>query len=102
MLAETALLSGDAETALANSQQAQEIFARGTQSDSEWRAWVIAAAASKKTGDALKAKEYAAKGAEILASLQGRWGTVSYEAYLRRPDIQRLHQQLDQIVSAAN
>lgn len=102
VLAETALLAGDAESALSNSQQAQEIFARGTQSESEWRAWLIAAAASKKIGDSVKAKTYAAKAAEILSTIQSRWGTVSYEAYTRRPDIQRLHQQLDQIASMAD
>jgi len=102
VLAETALQAGDAEAALANSQQAQEVFARGTQSESEWRAWIIAAAASKKSGDPIKAKTYATKASEIMATLQSRWGTVSYEAYSRRPDIQRLRQQLDQIVSAVN
>jgi len=102
VLAETALLAGDAESALSNSQQAQEIFARGTQTESEWRAWLIAAAASKKIGDSVRAKTYATKAGEILTTLQRRWGTVSYDAYTRRPDIQRLHQQLDQIASVAN
>lgn len=99
VLAETALLAGDTESALANSQQAQATFARGTQSESEWRAWLIAAAASKKSGDSIMAKTSATKAGEILATLQSRWGKVNYEAYSSRPDIQRFRQQLDRIVS---
>lgn len=102
VLAEIALLAGDMSTALANAQQAQETFARGSQSESEWRAWFFAAAASQKSGDMSKAKTYAAKADAVLATLAGRWGDVNYKAYSNRPDIRRLRQELDRIVTGAN
>ena len=96
VLAEIALLAGDAQTALVNSQQAQQEFARGGQSESEWRAWYFAAAASQKS-DTAKAKVYATKAVEVLASLESRWGAVNYKAYLSRHDVQLLRQSLNRI-----
>jgi tetratricopeptide (TPR) repeat protein/tRNA A-37 threonylcarbamoyl transferase component Bud32 len=88
------LEDNDAPDALTNALQAQESFARAGQQDSEWRAWLLAARASRRAGDELKAREYAAHAADSLANLQQKWGDDSYNSYLARPDVQFFRKQL--------
>lgn len=88
------LEDNDAQGALTNALQAQESFARAGQQDSEWRALLLAARASRRTGDELKAREYAARAVESLASLQQKWGDDNYNSYLARPDVQFFRKQL--------
>ena len=88
------LEDNDAPDALTNALQAQESFARAGQQDSEWRAWLLAARASRRTGDELKAREYAAHAADSLANLQQKWGDDNYNSYLARPDVQFFRKQL--------
>ena len=99
-LAEAMLLANDAKGALSAALQAQEIFARGEQKESEWRAWLIAASGSQKGGEANKAHDYALKANEALSSLQQRWGTENYNSYLSRSDIQRLRKQLNEVTAS--
>jgi hypothetical protein len=96
-LAEVLLLANDAQGALTAALQAQESFARGEQKESEWRAWLIAALASQKRGEANRARDYALKATEALSSLQQRWGAENYNSYLSRPDIQRFRKQLSEV-----
>ena len=96
-LAEARLESDDAPGALTIALEAQTVFARSGQQDSEWRAWLVAALASRRAGDPTKATEYARRAADSLATLKQRWGTQAYEGYLTRPDVQYSHMQLSDL-----
>lgn len=94
-LAEAALASNDAVSALKNARQAQESFARASQLESEWRAWLIAALASRRQGDENEVRRDIEKAREILSHLEQKWGTEAFTRYLARPDIQFSRKQLD-------
>ncbi len=98
--AETLLESGDAVDALEKAARAEEIFERAGQLDSEWRALLIQARATQRTGDTAKAREYAARANDVLSQLQQKWGAVAFDSYLTRPDIQFYRKQLGEIPAA--
>ncbi len=91
------LLAGDSRSAVTNALQAQEVFARLGQIESEWQAWLIAAQASENLGDKTNAREYAMRAKDAFEKLEQRWGGEDYKSYLGRPDIQRLRKQLEQL-----
>lgn len=93
-LAEALLADNDAESALTNALQAQESSARAKRQASEWRAWLVAAHASQRAGDATKGREYASLAADALANLQQKWGADTYNNYLTRTDVQLYQKQL--------
>jgi serine/threonine protein kinase/Tfp pilus assembly protein PilF len=90
-LAEVALASGDAAVALRNALEAQVRFARASQPESEWRAWLVAARAER---DEAIRRSYTARASEILSSLEQKWGTDAFNSYMTRPDVQISRQQL--------
>jgi len=71
-------------------------------SDLEWRAWLIAAPASRQQQDNPKVDEYAARAAGLLTALENALGTSEYGSYLSRPDVQRDRKQLDELLPGAN
>ena len=93
-LAEAQYEAGDMDQALTNALKAQERFARVGQQESEWRAWLVAARASQRKGDAEAAKEQLAHSREVFSQLQQRWRPDDFNTYLARPDVQLLHKQL--------
>jgi serine/threonine protein kinase/Tfp pilus assembly protein PilF len=93
-LAEVELESGDAGAALAGALQAQESFARLGQKESEWRAWALAARASRLAGDPVQGRRYASHVPELLSDIQRTWDAESYQSYLTRPDVQLLRKLL--------
>lgn len=93
-LASALVEDNEAQGALTNALAAQESFARAGQHDSEWRAWLVAARASRRAGDEAKAREYAANAADSLTRLQQKWGGDIYSNYIARPDVQFLRKQL--------
>ena len=93
-LAEAKLENGDAQGARELAQQSLESFARSAQAASEWRARLIMARAARSSGDEPLAREQAARAAELLSSLEQRWGQEYYQTYLNRPDIQSARNQL--------
>ena len=95
-LAEALLENGEMEAALATISQAQESFTRSGQTESAWRAWLLAARATRRNGDQAKAQEQAARAADLLSQLQQKWGDENYRTYLARPDIQNLRKQLSE------
>jgi len=101
-LAEKMLESGDARGALATVSQAQKRFAEAGQRDSEWRAWLIAARASRQLGDATKAHQHASRAADVLSELQRNWGTETFTNYSARPDVQFGRRQLDALLASTN
>jgi tetratricopeptide (TPR) repeat protein/tRNA A-37 threonylcarbamoyl transferase component Bud32 len=92
--AEAALEIGDFKQALFDALAAQESCARLGQPESEWRAWLVAARASRRAGDEAKAREYASHIPELLSSLRQKWSADSYTSYLTRPDVQLLRRLL--------
>jgi serine/threonine-protein kinase len=100
--AEVMLASGDARGAQAAALQAQETLARLGRRHSEWRAWLVAAQAGRRLQDEAKAREYAARAAELLTALERAWGANDYSGYLSRPDVLRQRRQLDELLPGAN
>ena len=99
-LAETMVLSGDSQGAFNNASQAQEVFARLGQQASEWRALVVVALASGKSGDKAKAQEYALRANDSLSRLEQRLGKENYDTFLSRSDVQQLRKQLGQLTGS--
>ena len=100
-LAAALLASGDAANALTSALEAQRTFARLGSRHSEWRAWLIAAQASRQQQDDQKVDEYAARAAGLLTALEKALGTSEYSSYLSRPDVQRYRKQLDELLPGA-
>jgi tetratricopeptide (TPR) repeat protein len=86
--AEVAWKAKDSKTALTLATQAQERFARGSQLESEWRAWAIASRASKDLGDNNTAQEQWKNAESIRTRLEQQWGAGVFKQYAARPDIQ--------------
>lgn len=101
-LAEALLARGDAANALTFALQAQETFARLGSRHSEWRAWLIAAQASRRQQDQKKVDEFAAHAAGLLTALQSAFGANEYHSYLSRPDVVHYRKQLDELLPGAN
>jgi tetratricopeptide (TPR) repeat protein len=96
--AEVRLAGGDGRGALADAQAAQRLFAAGGQLESEWRAWLVSAAAARVEGDSTAAYDYTVRAEASRAALQARWGVEHYRGYERRPDIQRRSRELSQLL----
>jgi tetratricopeptide (TPR) repeat protein/predicted Ser/Thr protein kinase len=99
-LAQVMLETGPAIGALATAMRAQTSFERAGQQDSEWRALVVAANASNIAGDWGLSREYGGRAAAVLLSIQQKWGDESYEKYVKRPDVQYLRKQLDEMLAS--
>ncbi|MGH9969605.1 MAG: protein kinase domain-containing protein [Pyrinomonadaceae bacterium] len=99
-LAEAMIATGDSRGALKVALEAQQAFARGGHQESEWRAWLFAALATRNLGDSSGGQKYASSAAQSLAKLEQRWGTDNYNGYLGRPDIKRLRQKLTELTGA--
>lgn len=95
-LAEALLQVRDFQGALAQALQAQESFARSGQRASEWRAWLMAARASRGLRAEAQAREYAQQASASLSGLEQKWGTDVYRSYLARPDAEYYHRQLEE------
>jgi serine/threonine protein kinase len=87
------LEAGDSQQALDTALQAGEMFDRSGQQHSQWRAWFVAAIASKRTGDEAKARSLAQRASYLLYSLQQNLGDL-YADYSRRPDVVFARRQL--------
>ena len=96
--AEAMLENGELQPALDTALQAQASFARFGQQDSEWRAWLIAARAAERLGEATARREYATRAETVLANLTQKWGAEAYHGYLARPDVQHSRKQLGQLL----
>lgn len=101
-LAEALLARGDAVNALTSALQAQEAFARLGSRHSEWRAWLIAAQASRRQQDQKKVDEFAAHAAGLLTALESSLGANEYHSYLSRPDVVQYRKQLEELLPGAN
>jgi hypothetical protein len=95
-LSEVLLESGDAQGALTTARAVQSSFARAGQQASEWRAWLVAARASRQLGNEAEARESASRAARTLSDLEKKWGAEVYNSYLTRPDVQYLRKRLNE------
>jgi hypothetical protein len=86
--AEALLGSNRPQEALQIALQAQQSFERLNQTNSEWRAWLIAARASQRLGKKTETHDYAVNADRRFKSLEDRWGRETYNQYLSRQDIQ--------------
>lgn len=93
-LSETALAEGNAQSALANAEQAQSFFARSGQMEPEWRACLIIVEAGRKLNDTEKPGRYLSRAANLLSSLEQKWGEEVFKNYLARHDIQLYYKRL--------
>jgi tetratricopeptide (TPR) repeat protein len=101
-LAEALLQGNEAKRALENALQAQAMFARSGQQDSEWRTLLIAAKASELAGNKAARQDYASRADNLCAGLEQKWGKEAYNTYLSRPDIQNYRKQIAQILTRNN
>lgn len=84
--AEIRLKMADAAGAAEPAARAQQMFSRAGQLESEWRAWVVVAAAA---GDSARVKDAASHASACLAKLAQLWGNEAFQTYLSRQDIQQ-------------
>jgi tetratricopeptide (TPR) repeat protein/predicted Ser/Thr protein kinase len=98
--AEAPLALAEARSALDAARSAQQWFAGAGNLEAEWRSWLAAAGAERALGDAPKSQESAQRARQLLASLQEKWDSESYKAYLNRPDIQERRNQLAMLAGA--
>ena len=99
-LAAAMLLADDSRAAVSNALQAEEVFAKLGQLESDWQALLIVAQANQNLGDKARAREYAMRAKDRFSKLEQRWGSENYKSYLSRPDIQRLRKQLEQLTGS--
>lgn len=85
-LSESSFMNGYPEASLAAALRAQEVSARSGMQESEWRAWALAAQASRAGRATL---DYATRAESLLSGLEERWGTEAFNGYLSRRDIGR-------------
>ncbi len=100
-LAEVLLENKDAQNALTNALEAQARFKSGGQLESEWRAWIVAARASRLKRDERAASEQITRASEPLAQLRQKWGEEAFASYSNRLDIQFSHKQLGAAINTA-
>jgi tetratricopeptide (TPR) repeat protein len=98
-LALALLEEGDAVGARDAALRAQQIFTGQGRADSEWRAFAVAAKASRLAGDQNAARDYMTQASNTLARFQSSLGAEA-TTYLSRPDVQWLRGELG--VSAAS
>jgi hypothetical protein len=99
-LSEALLEDGDAQGALETALTAQQSFTRSGQQHSEWRAWLIAALASRQLGNHAAAGEYAVHADDLLSKMRQEWDTETYISYLSRPDIQHYRERISEILTS--
>jgi serine/threonine protein kinase/tetratricopeptide (TPR) repeat protein len=95
-LAEASLAAGDTQQAMTGAQQSRTFFNSAGLTEAEWRAWLIEGLAIQKAGDLDKARTCLSRAAELLASLEQKWGAEVFQSYLKRPNVQSYRSKLGQ------
>ncbi len=86
-LAECYFNTGIYSDALETALQTKDYFVNSGQTESSWRAWLIAGKAGKQKGDDENARKYGKMAIETLSQLQNDWGTEYFNTYIAKPDI---------------
>ena len=93
---------GAAEDASIIALQVQFESQRLGQSESEWRAGLLAALAYQRMGNQQSAYNQASQADMSLATLQSKMGENLFALYRLRPDIRQQCQQLDELIRNKN
>lgn len=93
-LATARLEAGDSKDALAAALDAHVKFESTGQQESEWRALLVAALASKRLGDAGATQLYASLIAETLVDFRRRLEPDADKSYVARPDVKHARERL--------
>ncbi|HYG79173.1 MAG TPA: tetratricopeptide repeat protein, partial [Pyrinomonadaceae bacterium] len=96
-LARAKLAAGDSKNALAAALQAHEKFAGAGQQESDWRALLVAALASKHLGDPGAAQSHASLAAETFMSFRRRLAVDEEAFYAARRDVQDANERLRRV-----
>ncbi len=99
-LSEALYLGGDYAGALSRALEAQRKLALSGEQESDWRAWLIAGQATLRLNDKGAAHERLSQAQSSLKKLEQQWG-ADFPTYQSRPDIQFLHKQLSEALTAA-
>lgn len=94
-LSEASLASGDARGARGAALRAQTLSYKSGMQESEWRAWALAASASRRLSGA-EAGAYVARARVVLTNMERRWGADASAGYLSRRDVQNYRRSLEQ------
>jgi serine/threonine protein kinase len=101
-MAQAELASGAAGEACKISLQVQVESHRLGQSESEWRAGLLAALAYQRMGRQQSASDQASQADMVLAALRSKMGENHFALYRLRPDIKQQCQQLDELIRNKN
>jgi serine/threonine protein kinase len=101
-MAQVELAGGAAEEARKIALQVQVESHRLGQSESEWRAGLLAALAYQRMGNQQSAYNQASQADMILATLRSKMGENHFALYRLRPDIKQQCQQLDELIRNKN
>ena len=92
---EALLANGDASRAQTIALEAQKRFAKASQVESEWQAWLFAGRASRALRDDAAARSQLIRAKELFLALEQKWGSEAFQGYSNRADVKTL--QLDVI-----
>jgi serine/threonine protein kinase/tetratricopeptide (TPR) repeat protein len=95
-LSEASLAASDTQSAIQAAQQARTFFTSAGLSEAEWRSWLIEGLATQRAGNSDQARICLNHAAELLATLEQKWGAEVFKAYETRPNTQFYRKQLDQ------
>ncbi len=98
-LAEALSEAGEIEAAGDAARQAHESFTRFDQIESQWRALVLMARASRHAGEDTAAQDQLAQAANLLSRLENEWGAEAAKIYFARPDVQPLRKDVLELPS---
>lgn len=85
----TALVKGDKMREAADlAKETAESLTQLKRDESTWRAWALAAVANEKLGNLDLARLQREQSSTTLKQLMNSWGSVDFDGYRKRPDIQ--------------
>jgi len=98
-LAEAKLENREQREAGDLAKRAQKVFARMTNLEAEWRAWLlIARSGQSDSGSSQEKKAAVRNAAQRLEQLQAQWGAQTYSGYKKRPDVTLQFNQLNPLM----
>lgn len=101
VLAEALLENGKLKEAVSAALLAQNQFEILHRQESEWRAWLLAARASKQLRDDARAREALSHAQETLQLLRSKWGQESFDSYTSKSEIRKYLSQMNALSGPA-
>jgi hypothetical protein len=94
-LAEILLASHELNAAQNNAQEAVQYLEAVNHNEAAWRAWVTLARVHSRLDKPNLAAEDRRNAAFRLDKLRGQWDPQDFNTYLKRPDLQHLHRDIE-------